>query len=145
MFELILKRLLWMVPTMLTISLLSFVIIQLPPGDYLTAYIAALEEKGDVVNLEQVAAMRKRYNLDEPFVSQYLKWLNNLLPFGFERQDNNSYLWVYEENDERGFNWPGFKWPDLGMSFEWNRQVTELIGERVLSTLLISIVTLLFT
>ena len=45
----------------------------------------------------------------------------------------------------RSFNWPGFKWPDFGMSFEWNRQVVELIGERIFLTIVISIVTLLFT
>ena len=145
MFDLILKRMLWMVPTMLAISFISFAIIQLPPGDYLTAYIAALEEKGDVVNLEQVAAMRRRYNLDEPFMSQYLKWLNDLLPFGFERQNDNSYLWIDAGAGARALNWPGFKWPDMGMSFEWNRSVNELVGERLLLTMVISFATLIFT
>ena len=145
MIHLILKRLLWMMPTLLAISFISFALIQLPPGDYLTSYITALEETGESVAEEQVEALRQRYNLDEPFFIQYGKWLNNLLPLGFTRQDSGSYLWVYGEEGVRSFNWPGFKWPDFGMSFEWNRQVMELIGERIFLTVVISIVTLLFT
>jgi peptide/nickel transport system permease protein len=104
-----------MIPTLLVISIISFIIIQLPPGDYLTSYIAALEETGETVDAEQVEALRKRYNLDEPIYVQYVKWMGGLL---------------------RG---------DLGMSFEWNRPVKQLIGERILLTVIISIVTLLFT
>ncbi len=133
-----------MIPTLLAISFISFALIQLPPGDYLTSYITALEESGETVAEEQVAALRRRYNLEEPFLSQYIKWLNNLCFFGFERQENGSYIWI-EAADNTHFNWPQFKWPDLGMSFEWNRPVTELIGERLLLTVLISIITLLFT
>jgi len=113
----------------------------LPPGDYLSSYITALAETGEPVAEEQVAALRLRYDLDSPFIIQYLKWLNNLLPFGFSRQETGSYLRMANGD----FNWPSFKWPDLGMSFEWNRQVTELIGERLLLTILISVATLLFT
>jgi len=114
MLNLVLHRILWMVPTLLVISIISFAIIQLPPGDYLTSYIAALEETGETVDAEQVEALRKRYNLDEPIYVQYVKWMGGLL------QGN------------------------LGMSFEWNRPVKELIGERILLTTIISIVTLLF-
>lgn len=134
-----------MVPTLFAISFISFSLIQLPPGDYLTSYITALEETGESVAEEQVEALRRRYNLDEPFFLQYSKWLNNLLPFGFTRQESGSYLWLYAEDGTTSFNWPGFKWPDFGMSFEWNRQVTELIGERLFLTVVISIFTLLFT
>lgn len=49
MIHLILKRLLWMMPTLLAISFISFALIQLPPGDYLTSYITALEETGESV------------------------------------------------------------------------------------------------
>jgi peptide/nickel transport system permease protein len=104
-----------MFPTLLVISVISFLIIQLPPGDYLTSYIAALEETGETVDAEQVEALRKRYNLDEPIYIQYIKWMGGLLQ------------------------------GDLGMSFEWNRPVKELIGERILLTVIISIFTLLFT
>ncbi len=115
MLILIIKRLLWMIPTMVIISFISFSIIQLPPGDYLTSYIAALGETGETVDEAQAAALRARYNLDQPFMVQYWRWLKGMV---------------------RG---------DLGMSFEWNRPVTELIGERILLTSIISIVTLLVT
>jgi peptide/nickel transport system permease protein len=112
---LILRRILWMIPTLLVISILSFTIIQLPPGDYLSSYIAALEATGETVNEDQVAALRTRYNLDAPFHVQYIKWMGGLL---------------------RG---------DMGMSFEWNKPVTELIGEQILLTIFISVLTLLLT
>ena len=92
MFFLIARRLLWMIPTLFVISLVSFALIQLPPGDYLTSYISALEESGESVNEELVESLRKRYNLDEPFVLQYSKWLNDLMLFGFERGADGNYL-----------------------------------------------------
>ncbi|NKB66658.1 MAG: ABC transporter permease subunit [Candidatus Latescibacteria bacterium] len=137
----ILRRLGWMIPTLLAISFISFALIQLPPGDYLTSYITALEETGEPVAEDQVEALRRRFDLDQPFVVQYLRWLNNLSAFGFARQVDGGY-WRQEDGS---FNWPWFKWPDLGFSFEWNRPVGELIGERLLLTMVISIVTLLFT
>lgn len=141
MTNLILKRITWMAPTLLAISFLSFAIIQLPPGDYLTSYISALEEAGEPLAEEQVQALRHRYELDRPFLVQYLIWLNNLSPFGFDRQDDGRYF----RHSDTSFNWPRFKWPDLGFSFEWNLPVSELIGERILLTIAISIVTMLFT
>jgi peptide/nickel transport system permease protein len=116
MLTLIAQRLLWMIPTILVISIISFVIIQLPPGDYLTSYIAALEETGQQVDYEQVQQLRDRYNLDRPIYVQYLSWMRGILFRG-----------------------------DLGMSFEWNRPVRDLIGERLFLTMTISITTLLFT
>ena len=115
MLTLVLRRILWMIPTLLIISLISFTIIQLPPGDYLTSYIAALEATGESVTEEQAAALRARYNLDAPIHVQYVKWLGGLVQ------------------------------GDLGMSFEWNKPVTELIGERLFLTVVISLVTLTFT
>ena len=114
-WQLVIKRLLWAVPTLLVVSFVSFALIQLPPGDYLTSYVAALEATGEPVAAEQVEALRARYGLDQPFLVQYARWLGGLA---------------------RG---------DLGMSFEWNRPVGELIGERLGLTVLISLVTLLFT
>jgi len=115
MLALVIRRLLWMIPTLVIISIISFAIIQLPPGDYLTSYIAALQETGETVSEEQAAALRKQYNLDEPVVLQYLRWMGGLFQ------------------------------GDMGMSMEWRRPVTVLIGERVLLTTVISIITLLFT
>jgi len=123
-----------MFPTLFAISVITFGIIQLPPGDYLTSYIAALQETGETVSEDQVAALRKQYALDEPITVQYLRWLNGLSPFGLVRGDETGKLDTW-----------AFKWPDLGMSFEEQRPVTQLIGERLLLTTVISIVTLLFT
>jgi len=145
LLRLIVHRLLWSVPTLFLISVVSFAIIQLPPGDYLTSYLASLEESGQEVAQEQVEALRLQYNLDRPFVVQYLGWLNNMLPFGFARQPGGSYFWVRAGDGSRSFNWPRFKWPDLGLSFEWNKPVTELIKERLFLTTVISVATLLFT
>jgi len=115
MLLLILRRLFWMIPTLVIISIISFVIIQLPPGDYLTSYIAALAESGETVDEEQIEALRMRYALDQPVYVQYFRWIAGMLQ------------------------------GDMGMSFEWNRPVTDLIGERILLTTIISIVTLLVT
>ncbi|MEE2658963.1 MAG: ABC transporter permease [Candidatus Latescibacterota bacterium] len=145
MVGVLLNRLLWMIPTLWIISLVSFALIQLPPGDYLTSYITALEETGETVNEEQVEALRKRYSLDQPFVFQYGRWLNDLMPVGFPRTHAGEYIWIVETDGSRTFNWPTFKWPDLGKSFEWERPVIELIRERLVLTMVISIVTLLFT
>ncbi len=115
MLRLIVKRLLWMVPTLWVISLISFVIIQLPPGDYLTSYVSALAATGERVDEEEAAALRARYALDRPIHVQYARWAWGLLH------------------------------GDLGMSFEHNRPVTQLIGETILITVIVSIVTLLFS
>ena len=116
MGSLIAQRILWMIPTLLIVSILSFAIIQLPPGDYLDSYVSALELSGDPVSESEVKALRQRYALDRPFVVQYLSWMKGIVLEG-----------------------------DFGMSFEWNRPVSELIGERILLTSIISICTLLLT
>ena len=115
MLQFVLRRFVLMIPLLFVISIVTFVLIQLPPGDYLTSYIAALGETGETVDEAQAAALRARYALDEPVTVQYIKWFGGLF---------------------RG---------EFGMSFEWNRPVRELIGERILLTTIISIVTLLFT
>ncbi len=144
MYGLIVRRFLWLIPTLIAISLISFGIIQLPPGDYLTTYILALEESGQAVNMAEIEELRREFNLDDPFFIQYGKWFNDLLPFGF-RADEGNYLRVRDEAGEWRINWPWFKWPDMGRSMEWNRPVTELIAERLALTVAISITTLLFT
>ncbi len=127
MFSMILRRLCWMIPTLFVISMISFTIIHLPPGDYLTSYIAALEQTGDSVSQEQADALRKRYGVDEPWHMQYIHWM-------FGRRDEKTHK--YSGGLIRG---------DLGMSFEWNEPVSDLIRERILITIIISMVTLLFT
>jgi peptide/nickel transport system permease protein len=115
MIRLILNRLLWLIPTLLAISVISFLIIQLPPGDYLTSYIAALAETGEQVDQDEVAQLRRQYGLDQPMYVQYGLW-----------------MW-------------GILHGDLGMSFEHNRPVKDLIGQTMLLTVVVSVVTLLFS
>ena len=82
MLSYIAHRLLIMVPTLLGISLITFIIIQLPPGDYLTTYVAELEAQGEAAD-EAVEFLREQYGLDQPMWQQYLVWLGGLLQGDF--------------------------------------------------------------
>lgn len=115
MLTYILRRLLGMIPTLLVISMLVFVIIQLPPGDYLESYIAELESQGESVDEQKIAFLREEYGLDRPMYEQYLVWLGGMLQ------------------------------GDFGYSFEYSLPVTEVVGDRLFLTVLISVVTILFT
>lgn len=111
----LLRRVLYMIISLLVMSMLAFVVIQLPPGDWLTFYIQQLQLTGGVGDQATAAALREQYGLDLPMYQQYLKWIS------------------------------GFIHGDFGMSFSWSKPVTEVIGERLLLTVLISFFTLLFT
>jgi peptide/nickel transport system permease protein len=137
MVSLIARRCLWFLPTLLLISFLSFFLIQLPPGDYLTSYIAALEATGEPVSEAEVAELRQRYNLDDPFLVQYAKWMYGLSPVGWARGEEAAF-WS-------AVGHPVLKAPDLGRSFEWDQPVTELIGERIALTMLVAFLGLLFS
>ena len=115
MLSYVLRRLLIMVPTIAVISFVSFVIIQAPPGDYLTTLMAELEQSGDAVDLQMIDALRARYHLDDPFVIQYANW-----------------IWDFMRGD-------------FGVSLEFRLPVRQLIWERLLLTVTISLVTLMFT
>jgi peptide/nickel transport system permease protein len=108
------RRVLTMIWTLVAISALVFVIIQLPPGDYLTTYIAELQAQGEGVDEEKVQFLREQYGLDRPLWEQYLVWAMGLL---------------------RG---------DLGYSFEYNQPVSEVIGDRLFLTLLLNALTVAF-
>ena len=112
----IVKRLLWMVPFLLAISFLSFVLIQLPPGDYVTTYIATLAASNEVIDQNTAADLRNRFGLDQPMVVQYWKWISNIVLHG-----------------------------DFGLSFEWQQPVGDLIWERMALTLLLTLSALLLT
>ena len=116
MLVFIVKRLLWMLPFLLAISFLSFVLIQLPPGDYVTTYIATLAASNEVVDQNTAADLRNRFGLDQPMVVQYWKWISNILFHG-----------------------------DFGLSFEWQQPVKDLIWERMALTLLLTFAALLVT
>lgn len=104
-----------MIPTLIGISILSFFIIQLPPGDFLTAKIAALEEQGQTIDVPTLDAMKARYGLDQPMIVQYWKWVSRIIFHG-----------------------------DFGESFEWNRPVTQMIWGRLGLTFVLSLITLIF-
>jgi peptide/nickel transport system permease protein len=115
MLTYMLRRLGYMAVTLVFISILTFVIIQLPPGDYLSSMVAGMSAEGVTVNQQFIEGMRQRYGLGEPLHIQYWKWISNILFYG-----------------------------DFGQSFEWNRPVATLIYERMGLTLVLSIATLLF-
>ncbi len=111
----VLRRVLLMVPTMLAISAIVFVIIQLPPGDYLESHIAELRSQGESVDLEKIEFLRSRYGLDKPVYEQYFYWV----------------LGMFQG--------------DFGYSFEYELPVTDVVGDRLFLTIIISMVTILFT
>ncbi|GHV91689.1 ABC transporter permease [Spirochaetia bacterium] len=115
MIKFIIKRVLYMIPTLIGISILSFFIIQLPPGDYLTSQIAGMEEQGQTIDTATLDALRARYGLNQPFIVQYWKWISAIVFRG-----------------------------DFGESFEWKRPVTDMIWGRLGLTFVLSFITLLF-
>ena len=114
MFNYLVRRLLVMLLTLIVISVLVFVIIQLPPGDFLTTYIAELQSQGEAVDPQKIAFLRAQYGLDLPMWQQYLSWVAGLV------QGN------------------------LGFSFEYDLPVTQVVGDRLLLSLVLNFFTILF-
>jgi peptide/nickel transport system permease protein len=104
-----------MFPTVVAISMVSFIVIQLPPGDFLTSYVAGLEAEGEEVDTQELDALRERYGLDQPVYVQYWKWISGIVFRG-----------------------------DFGQSFAWQRPVSELIWGRVGLNAILSLATILF-
>ncbi|MCB2010037.1 MAG: ABC transporter permease, partial [Geminicoccaceae bacterium] len=75
MLKYVVHRLLVMVPTLVAISLFTFIIIQLPPGDYLSNQIAELQSQGEGATREKIDFLRAQYGLDKPLWQQYLGWV----------------------------------------------------------------------
>lgn len=107
-------RLLVMIPTLFIISILVFIIIQLPPGDYLTTMMAELQSQGETLSQERMEFYRKEYGFGLPMYEQYFIWFTGLL------QGN------------------------LGYSFEHELPVTEVIGDRAFLTVVVSMSTIIF-
>ncbi len=108
------RRILYGLLTIFAVSILSFIIIQLPPGDYVTSYIASLEAQGDEVSAEEAQALREYFGLGEPAYVQYGKWMWQVMQGNF------------------------------GMSFQYRIPVNEVIGERLLLTVLLALGSLIF-
>jgi len=115
MFHYVIRRFVYMLIILWILSIVAFIIIQLPPGDFLSSYVMRLTQSGQSVDKAQLASLRKRYGLDLPIYVQYFKWIWNILH------------------------------GNLGMSFMYNVPVTKLVGERLAFTVTISIFTLIFT
>ncbi len=115
MLAYILRRLVYMLTTMVFVSILGFVIINLPPGSYIDVYQAQRQMQGTHTAAEELEALEKRYGLDKPIHVQYIKWVS------------------------------GFARGDFGRSFQYNREVKDLIFERLGFTVMISLATLMFT
>src|SRR5690606_41896026 len=113
MLQYVIRRLLIMIPTLLAISLVAFIIIQLPPGDYLTTVITNAAARGETIDPAEVARLERQYGLDKPIVLQYFDWLGGLLV------------------------------GDWGYSFESNRPVSEQLCERIGCIFVISLPSLL--
>jgi peptide/nickel transport system permease protein len=107
MLGFITNRLISMVFTIWAVSFIAFAIIQLPPGDYLTTYVAQLSADGDRVDPAAIDALRQQYGFGEPYLVQYWKWLVGLVH------------------------------GDFGRSFEWKAPVSELIWGRLGNSILL--------
>lgn len=92
MLRFILRRFLLMIPTLIAVSIISFVIIQAPPGDFLSVYIGQLLAQGESIDLSAVEALNKRWGLGQPLYIQYFKWMRGVLhgDFGYSLQWNQS-------------------------------------------------------
>lgn len=108
-------RILMMVPTLAIISALVFTIIELPPGDYFESYVAELQAQGESVNAEQIEALRKEYGFDKPPIIRYFHWVGGMLT------------------------------GDFGYSFEYQLPVTDVVGDRLWLTIMVSFITIIFT
>lgn len=115
MFRYVVHRLFVMLPTLIAISMVTFIIIQLPPGDYLSNQIAELKAQGEGANQERIDYLREQYGLDQPLWKQYVNWITN------------------------------FVQGDLGWSFEYEKPVTDVIGDRFFLTMVLALATTLFT
>ena len=115
MVNFIIRRLFHAVVLMAVILMIIFAVIALPPGDYLTARVAELERQGSQKAELQLASLREHYGLDQPLYVQYWRWISR------------------------------FVQGDFGESFDYQRPVTELIGDSLLLTVVVLIATLIFS
>ncbi|MET8865186.1 ABC transporter permease [Nonomuraea sp. NPDC004580] len=108
------RRLVYVVVTLWAISIVTFVIINLPPGDYVSTLVANAQAGGDGITPAEIANLRQRYGLDDPLLVQYWRWISAILLHG-----------------------------DFGQSFAWNQPVSTLVGERIALSAILSLSSLL--
>ena len=114
MFSYLLRRLFIMIPTLLAISFIVFVVIQLPPGDYLTTLVEEYRSRGEQVPLEEIAFLKREYGFGEPFLVQYIHWLGGMMV------------------------------GDFGHSFSFDLPVSEVVSNVLGYTVLVEFTTVLF-
>ncbi|MBI5031041.1 MAG: ABC transporter permease [Chloroflexi bacterium] len=115
MLRFIIQRLLLLPVLLILFSIVVFALVQAPPGDYLTSYMATLASSGSSLDASQVEALKSQWGLDQPFHIQYLRWMENLLH------------------------------GDLGLSLEYQRPNVELLGERLVLTLALALLSFFVT
>ena len=109
------RRAVFAIFTLWAVSVLSFIIIQLPPGDFVDAYMAQLAVMETNVSELQMEAMRRQYALDRPIHEQYLRWIGNMVQGNF------------------------------GVSMLWKQSVRDVIGDRLAMTMAVSLGAILLT
>jgi peptide/nickel transport system permease protein len=114
MIAYIARRILGMIPTLFIVSVITFIIIQLPPGDFFTTLQAEIAQSGGGQDKETVAKMQELYGLDQPMYVQYWRWVS------------------------------GFPRGDFGWSLEWNSPVLPLALDRMAYTMLVGGLSLVF-
>lgn len=110
------RRALQIIPLLIALSILIFIIIQLPPGDYMTMYVQQLKLAGNDVTEAEITRLNNLYHLDRPLYDQFFLWIKGIITEG-----------------------------NFGWSMQWNRPVMEVLGERIGLTIIVSILTLIFT
>ena len=115
MFKFIIRRLFVMIPTLIAVSIIAFIVIQLPPGDFLTMRVNQLIMQGENIEPQVLLDLQERYGLGDPIMVQYWKWITKIITRG-----------------------------DFGQSFDWTIPVSELIWSRLGLTVIISFTSLIF-
>src|ERR1700738_4643452 len=115
MLSYLVHRILIMIPTLIAISVVIFTIINLPPGDYFSTYIAELQSSGEAADLAKIHFLQAQYGFDRPLWEQYIYWAVGLLQ------------------------------GDMGYSFAYNLPVNQVVGDRLFMTFLVSFTTIIFT
>ena len=123
MLRYLVERVMVMIPTLLAISMMIFIIIQLPPGNYVTNQIAELRAQGEIASAEKIEYLVAQYDLDKTVLEQYAIWIG-VWP------GNNGYSGLLQGN-----------W---GWSFEFNRPVADVVGEGFALTILLNLATVIF-
>jgi peptide/nickel transport system permease protein len=116
MLQYIIRRSLLMIPTLFVTSLVAYIIITLPPGDFATSYVANMAAQGDTQSQETARAIREEFGLDQPVVIRYFKWIWGIVSRG-----------------------------DFGIVFEMRQPVSSVIWERVWLTLILSLGSVIIT